>query len=72
MWELMPSSLFPSRSIRPELRRVNPMMLRMVVVLPAPLRPTSPTVAPVSTARLSPRRMVTALIATVMPSTRST
>src|SRR5262245_19530348 len=48
------------------------MMLRSVVVLPAPLRPTSPTVAPVSTARLSPRRMVTALIVTVMPSMRST
>src|SRR5262249_38537845 len=47
------------------------MMLRIVVVLPAPLRPTSPTMAPVSTTRLSPRRMVTALIATVIPSTRS-
>src|SRR6266496_1957652 len=68
----MLSSRFPSRSIRPELRWVNPMMLRIVVVLPAPLRPTSPTMAPVSIAKRSPRRMLTPLIATEMPSTRST
>src|SRR5258705_11730172 len=48
------------------------MMLRIVVVLPETLRPTSPTVAPVSTTRFSLRRMVTPVIATVMPSTRST
>src|SRR5262249_40469646 len=45
---------------------------RSVVVLPAPLRPINPTMGPVSTARLRPRRMVTALIVTVMPSMRST
>src|SRR5262249_48967994 len=71
MYELIPSSMVPSRSMRPELGRVIPMMLRNVVVLPAPLRPTSATMVLRSTARLRPRRMVTALIATVSSSTRS-
>src|SRR5687767_12724946 len=48
-----------------------PMIARTSVVLPAPLRPISPTNWPAPTLRSTPRRMLAPWIATWSPSTPS-
>src|SRR3569832_2309923 len=47
----------PSNSICPLLRATNPLMLRNVVVLPTPLRPSRAAQSPSFTWRLTPCRM---------------
>ena len=46
-----------SKAMLPALARHNPMMVRKVVVLPAPLRPSSTVSLPTGTVRLTPCRM---------------
>src|SRR5690606_19287361 len=50
-----PSSDSPANSIEPEAARTRPMTAIRVVVLPAPLEPTRPTVSPSATSRETPR-----------------
>ena len=40
----------PLMAMRPEVGRINPASIRMVVVLPAPLGPSSVTISPALTA----------------------
>jgi len=47
----------PFRVICPARVRHSPMMVRSVVVLPAPLRPNSMVTAPLGTSKLTPCRM---------------
>src|SRR6185437_6235831 len=48
---------WPSNSIWPPLRATRPMMLRKVVVLPTPLRPSSAAHSPSFTSRSTPCRI---------------
>src|SRR3990170_3449703 len=47
----------PAKVTRPALGFHSPMMVRSVVVLPAPLRPSSTVIAPAGTAKSTPCRM---------------
>ncbi len=47
----------PAKRISPEAARHNPMMVRKVVVLPAPLRPSSMVRPPSGTSKSTPCRM---------------
>ena len=49
--------LSPANAMRPCEARHSPMMVRSVVVLPAPLRPSSTVMPPSGTAKLTPCRM---------------
>ena len=46
--------VLPFQVISPSPAGVRPMMLRMVVVLPTPLRPISETTSPAPTEKLTP------------------
>src|SRR5262249_12425999 len=52
-----PAMLRPANRKRPRLGFHSPMMVRKVVVLPAPLRPSSTVMAPSGTAKSTPCRM---------------
>src|SRR6187402_424432 len=62
---------WPSKTIRPERTGRWPMTLLISVVLPAPLRPTRPTMAPSGTTRLRPRSASTFWMLTWSDSTCS-
>ena len=47
----------PARRTEPVRRRTMPMMAFSVVLLPAPLRPSSVTTSPGRTSKATPRRM---------------
>src|ERR687892_2342993 len=66
-----PARAAPSKSMVPEPWRSSPMMVRISVVLPAPLRPMRPANSPAPTCKLTLRRMPTGPIETEMPSSRS-
>src|SRR5919201_2999821 len=61
----------PRKRIRPERTGSNPVILSMMVVRPAPLRPTSETTSPSPTSRLTPRRMCAGPRKVFMPSISS-
>src|SRR5450432_2879053 len=61
----------PSKSMRPLVGLRWPMRLLMSVVLPAPLRPTRPTMRPLPTASVRPRSATTESMATWSDSTCS-
>src|SRR5262245_41024526 len=47
----------PSKTMEPLRWAIRPMMARIVLVLPAPLRPSSVTTSPAGTSKLMPCRM---------------
>src|SRR5262245_23932472 len=55
-FDLRPISSWPSNLIEPVRLASMPMMARMVVVLPAPLRPSKVTTSPGFTSKLMPCR----------------
>src|SRR6266516_2597330 len=61
----------PRKRIRPERTGSRPMMLSMMVVRPAPLRPTSETTSPSPTLSVTPRRMCAGPRKVFMASTSS-
>jgi len=61
-----PGLLDFKKVIEPVRRRINPITERISVVLPAPLRPITPTMALVGTSSDTPRSTVTGPIATSM------
>src|SRR5262245_44008306 len=61
----------PRKRIRPERTGRRPVMLSMMVVRPAPLRPTSETTSPSSTPNVTPRRMCAVPRKVFMASTSS-
>src|SRR6516162_10214332 len=56
-WEARPASSLPRKTTEPRRCVTIPMTARNVVVLPAPLRPSSVTTSPSPTAKLIPWRM---------------
>src|SRR5262245_14651180 len=64
--------LCPSRSMAPDTGRCTPMMVRNVVDLPAPLRPTRHTSSPAPTCSDTRRRMALPSISTTRSLTLST
>src|SRR5262245_53862866 len=62
----------PSKVMRPCIGFRWPITVRINVVLPAPLRPTSPTIVPSATVSDRPRSATTVWIDTWMPSIVST
>src|SRR5215472_13291866 len=61
----------PRKPIRPERTGRRPVMLSMMVVRPAPLRPTSETTSPSPTLNVTPRRMCAGPRKVLMASTSS-
>src|SRR5262245_10505240 len=61
----------PRKRIRPERTGSRPMMLSMMVVRPAPLRPTSETTSPSPTSSVTPRRICAGPRKAFMASTSS-
>src|SRR5262249_42406515 len=61
----------PRKRIRPERTGSRPVMLSMMVVRPAPLRPTSETTSPSPTSSVTPRRMCAGPRKVFMASTSS-
>ena len=57
LWAGMPVIGLPSNSTLPWLGLTRPMMVLSVVLLPTPLRPSSPTTSPRPTDRETPCRM---------------
>src|SRR5436190_19917380 len=70
-WVGMPVSVSSLKRTAPETGFRNPMTVRKVVVLPAPLRPTRQTSSPAPTASEMPRRMRLVWISTTRPSTEN-
>src|SRR5919112_1084714 len=56
LWSGSPSRSLPRKRMTPSRRRRMPMIARRVVVLPAPLRPSSVTVSPSRMSRSTPCR----------------
>src|SRR3712207_652611 len=55
-WEVTPTLAPPTRSTEPESASESPARISSRVVLPAPLRPTSPIFSPASTESEAPER----------------
>src|SRR5688500_4524787 len=70
-WVGTPASAAPSKLMAPEAWRSSPMIVRISVVLPAPLRPMRPANWPAPTSMLTPRRIPTGPIETETASSRN-